>query len=129
MSLAEDGRQPARGGGPAQQTSAAASTERPCCCPLYHEAIELIGRRWTGAIVGVLIHGTALRFGEIAEAVPELSDRLLSERMKELEARGVVVRTVRPGRPVRVEYTLTTMGRELAPAVHELERWARRWLA
>ena len=62
----------------------------PPCCPLYHEAVELIGRRWTGAIVSVLIHRTTLRFGEIADSVPELSDRLLSERMKELEARGVV---------------------------------------
>jgi DNA-binding HxlR family transcriptional regulator len=101
----------------------------PPCCPYYHEAIELIGRRWTGAIVGVLIHRSTLRFGEIAQSVPELSDRLLSERMKELESRGVVVRTVRPGRPVRVEYELTEMGRALAPAVHELERWAQRWLA
>lgn len=102
---------------------------RPPCCPLYHEAIELIGRRWTGAIVSVLIHHTTLRFGEIANSVPELSDRLLSERMKELEARGVVLRIVRPGRPVRVEYQLTDMGRELEPAVRELETWARRWLA
>jgi DNA-binding HxlR family transcriptional regulator len=101
----------------------------PPCCPLYHEAIELIGRRWTGAIVSVLIHRPALRFGEIAESVPELSDRLLSERMKELEARGVVTRTVRPGRPVRVEYELTEMGRALEPAVQELERWARQWLS
>jgi DNA-binding HxlR family transcriptional regulator len=102
---------------------------RPACCPYYHQAVELIGRRWTGAIVGVLIHRKVLRFGEIAEAVPQLSDRLLSERMKELEAHGVVSRTVCPGRPVRVEYELTEMGRELAPAVHELERWAKRWLA
>jgi DNA-binding HxlR family transcriptional regulator len=102
---------------------------RPACCPYYHQAVELIGRRWTGAIVGVLIHRKVLRFGEIAEAVPQLSDRLLSERMKELEAHGVVRRTVCPGRPVRVEYELTEMGRELAPAVHELERWAKRWLA
>jgi DNA-binding HxlR family transcriptional regulator len=101
---------------------------RPPCCPYYHEAVEFIGRRWTGAIVSVLIHRTTLRFGEIADAVPELSDRLLSERMKELEARGVVCRTVCPGRPVRVEYALTEMGRELPPAVRELERWARRWL-
>src|SRR5438477_82342 len=64
--------------------------EEPTCCPLYHEAVELIGRRWTGAIVEVLLNGGAMRFSEIAAAVPELSDRLLSERMKELEARGVV---------------------------------------
>ncbi|MEA2154417.1 MAG: hypothetical protein QOE11_557 [Solirubrobacteraceae bacterium] len=128
MALPEDGRQPAWRGATPGQPSDGPAAGRPPCCPYYHEAIELIGRRWTGAIVGVLIHRQILRFGEIAEAVPELSDRLLSERMKELEARGVVCRTVRPGRPVRVEYALTEMGRELAPAVHELECWARRWL-
>ncbi len=99
------------------------------CCPYYHQAIELIGKRWTGAIVGVLLQGpSGLRFSEIAQAVPELSDRLLSERMKELEARGVVQRTVRPGPPVRVEYRLTEMGRELEPALTQLRGWARRWL-
>ena len=97
------------------------------CCPLYHEAVELVGRRWTGAILRVLMDGP-LRFSEIAQAVPELSDRLLSERMKELEARGIVERTVLPGPPVRVEYSLSRMGRELQPALSELERWARRWL-
>jgi DNA-binding HxlR family transcriptional regulator len=128
----EEGREPAhRRSAPAPICSSAAAGHggRPPCCPYYHQAIELIGRRWTGAIVGVLLNRTTLRFGEIAQAVPELSDRLLSERMKELEARGLVLRTVRPGRPVRVEYGLTEMGRELAPAVRELERWARRWLA
>jgi DNA-binding HxlR family transcriptional regulator len=102
--------------------------EEPTCCPLYHEAVELIGRRWTGAIVEVLLTGGAMRFSEIAAAVPELSDRLLSERMKELEARGVVERTVDPGPPVRVTYSLTDMGRGLEPAVAELRAWARRWL-
>ena len=97
------------------------------CCPYYHRAVELIGKRWTGAIVGVLLEGP-LRFSEIAQAVPELSDRLLSERMKELEAHGVVERTVVPGPPVRVEYGLTDMGRELEPALSELKSWARRWL-
>jgi DNA-binding HxlR family transcriptional regulator len=128
MDAAENGRQPPAASGRGPGSPAEAGVSRQPCCPLYHEAIELIGRRWTGAIVSVLIYRTTLRFGEIAESVPELSDRLLSERMKELEARGVVSRTVRPGRPVRVEYALTEMGRELAPAVHELEQWARRWL-
>jgi DNA-binding HxlR family transcriptional regulator len=102
--------------------------EEPTCCPLYHEAVELIGRRWTGAIVEVLLNGGAMRFSEIAAAVPELSDRLLSERMKELEARGVVERTVDPGPPVRVTYALTRMGRGLEPAVTELRLWAQQWL-
>jgi DNA-binding HxlR family transcriptional regulator len=103
-------------------------THRAGCCPLYHEAVELIGRRWTGAILRVLMDGP-LRFSEMAQAVPELSDRLLSERMKELEARGIVERTVLPGPPVRVEYSLSQMGRELEPALSELQRWAGRWLA
>ena len=97
------------------------------CCPLYHEAVELVGRRWTGAILRVLMDG-ALRFSEIAQAVPELSDRLLSERMKELERRGMVERTVISGPPLRVEYSLSQMGQELEPALSELQRWANRWL-
>ncbi len=100
----------------------------PHCCPLYHEAVELIGRRWTGAIVEVLLQGGPMRFSEVAHAVPELSDRLLSERMKELEARGVVERRVLEGPPVRVEYELTRMGRSLEPALAELKAWAQRWL-
>jgi DNA-binding HxlR family transcriptional regulator len=97
------------------------------CCPLYHEAVELVGRRWTGAILRVLMDGP-LRFSEIAQAVPELSDRLLSERMKELERRQIVERTVHSGPPLRVEYSLTLMGTELEPALAELQRWAKRWL-
>jgi DNA-binding HxlR family transcriptional regulator len=103
---------------------------QPACCPYYHEAVELIGRRWTGAIVAVLLDGDGgpLRFSEISHAVPELSDRLLSERMKELEARGVVSRHVDPGPPVKVLYELTDMGRSLEPALQELKSWAQRWL-
>jgi DNA-binding HxlR family transcriptional regulator len=104
-----------------------AAVHASSCCPLYHEAVELVGRRWTGAILRVLMDGP-LRFSEIAQAVPEISDRLLSERMKQLEARGIVERTVLPGPPLRVEYELSAMGRELEPALSELQRWAKRWL-
>jgi DNA-binding HxlR family transcriptional regulator len=100
----------------------------PGCCPHYHEAIELLGKRWTGAIVRVLTHRSPLRFSELAQAVPQLSDRLLSERMKELEARGIVTRIVLADRPTHVEYELTAMGRELEPALGALEAWAQRWL-
>jgi DNA-binding HxlR family transcriptional regulator len=111
-----------------QATDEAVHTgRRSACCPLYHEAVELVGRRWTGAILRVLMDGP-LRFSEISQSVPELSDRLLSERMKELEARGIVQRTVHPGPPVRVEYSLSRMGRELEPALSELQRWAKNWL-
>jgi DNA-binding HxlR family transcriptional regulator len=109
-------------------TVATAVAESPCC-PYYHEAIELIGKRWTGVIVQVLISSEEpLRFSQIAASVPELSDRLLSERMKELEARGLIRRTVRQGPPVRVEYALTEMGEDLRSAVAAMQTWARRWL-
>jgi DNA-binding HxlR family transcriptional regulator len=104
------------------------SDEPAACCPHYHQAVELIGKRWTGAIVIVLLDGP-LRFSQIGSAVPQLSDRLLSQRMKELEAWGLVERRVVPGPPVRVEYGLTAMGRELEPALAQLKAWARRWLA
>jgi DNA-binding HxlR family transcriptional regulator len=109
---------------------AVATMERPeaHCCPKLHEAVELIGKRWSGAIIAVLLEGGSMRFSEIAHAIPELSDRLLSERMKELEARGIVERQVHPDSPVKVSYELTEMGRELAPALHQLKSWSHRWL-
>ena|SRR6478736_5333993 len=99
------------------------------CCPHLHEAVELIGKRWSGAIVFVLLQSRSpMRFSEVGQAVPQLSDRLLSERMKELESRGIVERHVHNESPVRVEYELTGMGRELGPALRELRRWAVRYL-
>ena len=113
--------------GPRTATATVTGQQR-CCCPRYHEAVELVGKRWTGAILYVLLHGGRLRFTEIAQAVPDLSDRLLSERMKELEARGIVERRVSDCTPVKVSYELTDKGRELAPAMAELKAWADRWL-
>jgi DNA-binding HxlR family transcriptional regulator len=102
----------------------------PGCCPHLHEAVELVGRRWTGAILEVLRQAPRpLRFSQIAQAIPDLSDRLCSERMKELERRGIVERQVHPGPPVRVTYALTDMGEALAPALLELKTWAQAWLA
>jgi DNA-binding HxlR family transcriptional regulator len=110
---------------------AIATLERPegaHCCPKLHEAVELIGKRWTGAIIAVLLEGGAMRFTEIAQAIPQLSDRLLSERMKELEARHIVERRVSADSPARVEYELTEMGTELAPVLKQLKSWSHRWL-
>src|SRR5579862_5118146 len=111
----------------ADQQTATGTDAKSNCCPLYHEAVELVGRRWTGAILRVLMDGP-MRFSEIGQAIPELSDRLLSERMKELEARGMVRRTVISGPPLRVEYELSKMGHELEPALAAIGKWARRWL-
>jgi DNA-binding HxlR family transcriptional regulator len=96
-------------------------------CPRYHRAIELIGRRWTGAILMVLLQG-ASRFTDIVHAVPGLSDRLLSERLKELEAAGIVTRIVHPETPVRIEYQLTEQGHDLSGVVEAIRAWASRWL-
>jgi len=103
------------------------TAQRESCCSAYHRAIELIGKRWTGAILFVLMDGP-LRFSEVKVLVPDLSDRLLSERLKELEAEGIVERRVIDEMPVRVEYALTEKGRALEPAVRSLKVWARSWL-
>jgi DNA-binding HxlR family transcriptional regulator len=118
-----------RTGGLRRVTVAVAAPEGECC-PYLHEAIELVGKRWTGAIIYVLLQRRGpMRFSEVGQSVPQLSDRLLSERMKELEARGIVERNVHAGAPVRVEYELTTMGRDLAPALAELRQWGQHYLA
>src|SRR5215213_7892730 len=101
--------------------------DRAPCCGLYHRAVELIGKRWSGAIVLVLLDGP-LHFSGIRQLVPELSDRLLSERLKELEAEGIVERRVLDGSPVRVEYSLTEKGQALEPAIRALKEWGREWL-
>jgi DNA-binding HxlR family transcriptional regulator len=99
--------------------------EHAAVCPHFHAAIELIGKRWTGAIVFALTDGP-LRFGELARAVPGVSDRLLSRRLQELEEEGLVEREVEAGSPVRVTYSLTEAGADLEPAIAELKEWARR---
>ncbi len=106
---------------------AMSTTEHPTgVCPHFHAAIELIGKRWTGAIVCALTEGP-LRFGELAKAVPGMSDRLLSQRLRELEDEGLVEREVEAGSPVRVTYSLTVVGTGLRPAIVELRSWAREW--
>lgn len=95
-------------------------------CPAYTRAIEIIGRRWTGAIVRSMLSGAG-RFSEILAAVPGLSDRLLSERLKELESEGVIRRSVIPTTPVRIEYSLTDKGHALASVVRAVADWAETW--
>jgi DNA-binding HxlR family transcriptional regulator len=95
-------------------------------CPVFHEAVELIGRRWSGAIVRVLLSGET-RFSDVAASIPGISDRLLSERLKELEAAGVVERHVIPETPVRIEYILTEKGQDLADVFHAIGEWADTW--
>lgn len=101
---------------------------RVTVCPNFHKAIELIGRRWTGAILRVM-QGGATRFSDIADSVPGLSDRLLSERLKELEVEGIIARRVFPDIPVRIEYTLTEKGAALGEVLDAISHWAESWVA
>lgn len=96
-------------------------------CPYYQRAVELIGRRWTGAILRAMLTGVS-RFSDLSDAITGLSDRMISERLKELETEGIVVRSVIPETPVRVEYHLTEKGRALGSVVEAVSGWADEWL-
>jgi DNA-binding HxlR family transcriptional regulator len=104
-------------------------TETPgAVCPQFHAAIELIGRRWTGAIIYLLLKSRC-RYAELRDAIPEITDRMLSERLQELEQEGVVERNVIPETPVRVEYSLTKKGRALAGVIDAVGEWAHKFSA
>jgi DNA-binding HxlR family transcriptional regulator len=104
-------------------------TSRPSfvLCRRFHHAVELIGRRWTGAILRRLMSGPA-RFSELRTAIPDLSDRLLCERLRELESEGIVTRSVAAAAPGRVEYELTDKGHALEGAILAIDDWAQRWV-
>jgi DNA-binding HxlR family transcriptional regulator len=95
-------------------------------CPHFHGAVELIGRRWAGAILYALTSGP-LHFAELKDAVPGMSDRLLSHRLKELEEADLVRREVHSGNRIRVSYELTRKGHSLEPVMGGLRDWARHW--
>jgi DNA-binding HxlR family transcriptional regulator len=97
-------------------------------CPHFKKAIELIGKRWSGSILRALLDGP-LRFSEISAHMPEISDRMLSLRLKELETEELVARSVASTQPVTVSYELTEKGRALETIITEAERWANEWLA
>jgi DNA-binding HxlR family transcriptional regulator len=105
----------------------AAEIRNPSLCGLFHEASELIGRRWTGAIIFVLLK-KRLRFAELRDCIPGITDRMLSERLQELEEQKIITRTVLPDSPVRVEYALTEKGRALSAPVEAIAAWAHDWI-
>ncbi|MEC4017397.1 winged helix-turn-helix transcriptional regulator [Streptomyces sp. H27-D2] len=84
---------------------------------------ELLGKRWTGLILAVLMQ-RAVHFAELRRAIPGISERMLSDRLTELAAAGLVVREVADGPPLRVAYRLTGAGQALDPSLKELARWA-----
>ena len=99
----------------------------PQLCTKFHHASELIGRRWTGAILFLLLKQKC-RFATLRDAIPDITDRMLSDRLQELEREGLVDRTVVPETPVRVEYSLTRKGRALTDAMDAIATWAEKWM-
>ncbi len=96
-------------------------------CPRYEQAIQLLGKRWTGLILDTLMSGPQ-RFCELTSTVEGLSDRVLSDRLREMESAGIIERVVYPQIPVRVEYRLTEKGQALKPVVDSIHTWAERWI-
>ena len=95
-------------------------------CEHFQRAADLLGKRWSTLIVGAMLDG-ATRFSDLSEAVAPISDTLLSERLKQLEADGILRRVVTPSTPVLIEYQLTEEGRDLKRVIGELRRWGERW--
>ncbi|MFC5652527.1 winged helix-turn-helix transcriptional regulator [Paenibacillus solisilvae] len=96
-------------------------------CPKFERALEILGKRWTSMIVYQLLSGP-YRFVNLEQSIPNLSGKVLSERLKELEAEGIIQRDVYPETPVRIEYKLTEKGRGLAPLFTEIAAWAEQWM-
>ena len=92
-------------------------------CPMFHHTVEVIGRRWTGVILLAILSGI-VRFSDIRDAIPGLSDRLLAQRLRELEAEGLLERTEDGG---QVRYNLSQSGRDLSPIVEAINVWSGRW--
>ena len=95
-------------------------------CPKFENAFELLGKRWTGLIIRTLMSGQK-RFSDIADAIPNMSARMLTERFKQLEKEGIITRKVYPEIPVRIEYELSEKGKELEATMDEIQKWAEKW--
>ncbi|WP_206810146.1 winged helix-turn-helix transcriptional regulator [Paradesulfitobacterium ferrireducens] len=96
-------------------------------CPKFESAFELLGKRWTGLILRVLSDGPK-RFKDLSEVIQNMSGRMLTERLKELESAGIINRKVYPEMPVRIEYELTEKGKALKPILDEVQKWGETWL-
>lgn len=96
-------------------------------CPRFESAFEMLGKRWTGLIIRVLLSGPK-RFKDISDMIPGISDKMLVNRLKSLEKEGILMRNVYPETPVKIEYELTDKGKALKSALDEIQNWAERWI-
>ncbi|WP_211745222.1 helix-turn-helix domain-containing protein [Paenibacillus sp. Marseille-Q4541] len=96
-------------------------------CPRFETAFSFLGKRWNGLIIRTLMDGPK-RFKDISNLIPQMSDKMLSERMKDLESEGILTRHVYPETPVRIEYELTEKGKALEPVMAQIQNWAEEWI-
>ncbi|HLI12452.1 MAG TPA: helix-turn-helix domain-containing protein [Alphaproteobacteria bacterium] len=96
-------------------------------CPKFQAAMDVLARPWNGLIIATLEQGGALRFSELRERLAAMGDRMLADRLKDLEAYGLVVREVSPGPPVRVAYALTEVGHGFREVQSAIGRWGERF--
>jgi len=96
-------------------------------CPKYESAVDILGKKWTGLIIRVLLDGPK-RFKDIKEQIPDMSDKMLTDRIKELEGNGVLKRNVYPETPVRIEYELSDKGKDLESVIEKIQVWGEKWM-
>ena len=97
------------------------------CDERLTQAFALLGKRWSGVILGLLLQGPA-RFAVLARTIPGISERMLSDRLNELARAGLIDRTVLEGPPLGVLYQLTESGRAIGPGLLRLGDWAERYM-
>lgn len=97
-------------------------------CPKFEQTFSILGKRWNGLIIDVLLEDGTQRFGELATKIPNLSDRVLAERLKELELNKIVERIEDKENSKKVEYRLTAKGLDLKEAMGEIQKWSEKWL-
>lgn len=97
-----------------------------CLCPRFEKTFTILGKKWNGLIIEVLLNEDTQRFKDLAEHIEACSDRVLCERLKELEKEGIVSRNTYPGES-RIDYFLTPQGRELAPVMAAIHTWSDKW--
>lgn len=96
-------------------------------CPIT-ETSKIIGRKWHPVIIDRLLDGPK-RFGEVKQLIPELSSKVLSDSLEDLEKEGIIKREVISSRPVLIRYLLTEKGKDLERLLQKMGEWGQKWLA
>lgn len=104
------------------------NSEAYTICPKFEKTFMILGKKWSGLVIEVLLKSGPLRFVDIAKKIPDVSDRLLTERLKELESEGLVTRCPAENEKLRMNYMLTDKGAGLKNVMEEIQKWGDRWL-